>query len=870
MKKNLFIVWILMLPLAASAYYNPLQNFPTTSGGAGIEDSPYLIKNVDDLRTLMSDVNAGITYEGVYFKVTDDIDFKDEPQGELGNFVSMNGFKGIFDGNGKRLKNIINTGYLQSNWYYAGIFQKIENAVVKNVIIDESCSFTKGAFIASAINSTITGCVNYANVTGSGIVGYCNSCQISECINHGDIKTTMVGEHLGYGSGGIVGHVNKNTTISKCKNYGNFSPCDNSSMGETRDIGGIVGYNYGSAVEDCENYGNFDGTLSSVGGIVGTNQVWDSWDPQYEGYGSASIKRCNNYGNFSIYGAAAGIVYYNEGSWHPDGEGSYFQVECEISDCTNKGDVESSNASASGIVCNNQYASIIGCTNEGSVKSTGAFAGGIAAASAGKEADDGTIIWAKIKDCENKGEVIVLSAANYAYAGGIVGSPGYSTSHEIVNCKNSGHVTGYKNAGGIAGDGSTIMLDCFNSGNVTALRYDNSANAGAIAGGDYNDYGKKNNYYDSKVIVTSDGKELKGAMSRGCCDKDIAKDNGAVMNTFTIEAQPQGNDYWTTFFKNESANYQADENTTVYTAKRVLRELYDGTKVYRLLLTEVPDRIIKGCGQSYENLGVILKSSKSQITMTLTAEEPSEAAYSYNVLGGCDHPIESDGDDFVLTTGEKFGFIKFTGTELPANSAYTSSYSSYWPELVELELDGKVLYHIESGDLNDDGLANLSDRRLMVNAIMTGSYDDINVTMADMNEDGKVNASDLVLLVNKMNMLVQREESGYYLIGDHNGWNMTDKSYAFKREGSRSKGYYWVITVPSENMGCFKIAPASAFDNPDTFWSNLLCAEEDRCTELTGTIVKGDFGAWLLDVEGATSYTIRIVPSKVSYEIIAQ
>jgi hypothetical protein len=297
MKKNLFIVWILMLPLAASAYYNPLQNFPTTSGGAGIEDSPYLIKNVDDLRTLMSDVNAGITYEGVYFKVTDDIDFKDEPQGELGNFVSMNGFKGIFDGNGKRLKNIINTGYLQSNWYYAGIFQKIENAVVKNVIIDESCSFTKGAFIASAINSTITGCVNYANVTGSGIVGYCNSCQISECINHGDIKTTMVGEHLGYGSGGIVGHVNKNTTISKCKNYGNFSPCDNSSMGETRDIGGIVGYNYGSAVEDCENYGNFDGTLSSVGGIVGTNQVWDSWDPQYEGYGSASIKRCNNYGN---------------------------------------------------------------------------------------------------------------------------------------------------------------------------------------------------------------------------------------------------------------------------------------------------------------------------------------------------------------------------------------------------------------------------------------------------------------------------------------------------------------------------------------------------------------------------------------------
>jgi len=881
MKKSLFIAWMLLLPLVASAYYNPLQNFPTSSGGAGIEESPYLIRNVDDLKTLMSDVNAGITYEGVYFKVTDDIDFKDEPQGEHGNFVSMNGFKGIFDGNGKRLKNIVNKS--DGSNHNAGIFEKIENAVVKNVIIDESCTFTFGAFVARAYDSTISECINYGSVKGSGIVQYCKGSQISGCINYGVFTGAGVSMLNGMNCGGIVGYADVKTKISNCKNYGKPSA---ESAGNY--IGGIVGYIYGSTIEDCENHGDIEGLgRLGVGGIVGINQAKDSWDVQNEGYESASIKRCMNYGNISVLGTAAGIVCHNEGSWHPNGEGGYFPVLCDVMNSNNYGNVESKHMGAGGIVCTNSWGSIVGCVNEGSVTAISesiaypylsnspypGYAGGIAAASVGGSADDGTLIWARIKDCTNKGDVTVSISANYSYAGGIVGNANYSgenCSHEIADCDNSGNVTGYKYAGGIAGESSTIMSDCFNSGNVTALKYDDSAYAGAIAGGFYNDYGYKNNYYDSKVIVTSDGKELKGAMSRGCCDKDIAKDNGAVMKTFTIEAQPQGNEYWTTFFKNESANYQADENTTVYTAKRVLRELYDGTKAYRFLLTEVPDRIIKGSGQSYENLGVILKSSKSQITMTLTAEEPSEAAYSENNLGGCDHPIESDGDDFVLTTGEKFGFIKFTGTELPANSAYTSSYSSYWPELVELELDGKVLYHIESGDLNDDGLANLSDRRLMVNAIMTGSYDDINVTMADMNEDGKINAADLVLLVNKMNKLVQREESGYYLIGDHNGWNMTDKSYAFKREGSRSKGYYWVITVPSENMGCFKIAPASAFDNPDTFWSNLICAEEDRCTELTGTIVKGDFGAWLLDVEGATSYTIRIVPSKVSYEIIAQ
>lgn len=113
----------------------------------------------------------------------------------------------------------------------------------------------------------------------------------------------------------------------------------------------------------------------------------------------------------------------------------------------------------------------------------------------------------------------------------------------------------------------------------------------------------------------------------------------------------------------------------------------------------------------------------------------------------------------------------------------------------------------------------------------------------------------------------QLVETGYYLIGDHNNWDTSDKSYAFiKLEDDKT----WEITIPSEGVYCFKIAPASVYDNQDNFWANLLCTESDQNTEVNGMMVKGDYGAWLLNVEDAIGYTIRITPSEMTYEIKAK
>lgn len=112
---------------------------------------------------------------------------------------------------------------------------------------------------------------------------------------------------------------------------------------------------------------------------------------------------------------------------------------------------------------------------------------------------------------------------------------------------------------------------------------------------------------------------------------------------------------------------------------------------------------------------------------------------------------------------------------------------------------------------------------------------------------------------------VKLEEKGYYLVSDLNEWSTTDQSFPFIK---LDDGKTWEITFPSEDKSiCLKVAPASAYDHQDEFWSRLLCAPQDRWTELTGSMVVNG-GAWLLPVSlEAESYTMRIVPSEMTYAI---
>ena len=132
-----------------------------------------------------------------------------------------------------------------------------------------------------------------------------------------------------------------------------------------------------------------------------------------------------------------------------------------------------------------------------------------------------------------------------------------------------------------------------------------------------------------------------------------------------IEYESPGNEngdgYWSTYY-NSMGNFEADDNTKVYTAS--LDELQE-----KLVLTEVTDKIIKA-GQ-----GVILKSTNANANLTYTSAEGTEGFYTNNALKGFDEATTTtavEGTIYVLgeNSSKELGFYKYSGTTLNANKAY--------------------------------------------------------------------------------------------------------------------------------------------------------------------------------------------------------
>ena len=52
------------------------------------------------------------------------------------------------------------------------------------------------------------------------------------------------------------------------------------------------------------------------------------------------------------------------------------------------------------------------------------------------------------------------------------------------------------------------------------------------------------------------------------------------------------------------------------------------------------------------------------------------------------------------------------------------------------------------GDVNNDGVVNITDVTVLINAVMTESFGNINTANADMNGDGTINITDVTMLIN--------------------------------------------------------------------------------------------------------------------------
>ena len=132
---------------------------------------------------------------------------------------SKSQFRGVFDVQGDVISNL---NMNSSSSQYAGLFGYSEGLVIKNVILDSSCSIT------SAFNAS-------GRVFAGGIICYCKKwnnwpCNIENNVNMGNVTFSgdIIDSYFVY-LGGIVGYLYSdyspeyNSTIKICVNYGFLS-----------------------------------------------------------------------------------------------------------------------------------------------------------------------------------------------------------------------------------------------------------------------------------------------------------------------------------------------------------------------------------------------------------------------------------------------------------------------------------------------------------------------------------------------------------------------------------------------------------------------------------------------------------------------
>ena len=180
--------------------YPPIENYDeflaTISDDTWYDDTKteLAIEDVADFAAFVETVNSGNDFEGKTLKLSGDIDlyFKDITTNADGDPVTFrpigdtkyNGgkpFKGTFDGQGHTIKNLYQNGWdLGYQWgVYGsyGLFGNLQDATVKNVVLEGSESYIEGGDVSFIAGSATGDCV-FENITikSGTIATYNNGC----------------------------------------------------------------------------------------------------------------------------------------------------------------------------------------------------------------------------------------------------------------------------------------------------------------------------------------------------------------------------------------------------------------------------------------------------------------------------------------------------------------------------------------------------------------------------------------------------------------------------------------------------------------------------------------------------------------------
>lgn len=236
------------------------------TNGDGTENNPYLIETPQQLAYLSEKVNAGETFKGKYFKLTNDLDMGGENEftrigvfdkyfdsDNMQNVDNSKYFKGTLDGGNHVIDNL-KINYVNEELGGTGLFAcSTKETTIRNLIIGS--------------NSTITG-----GVTTGAFIGQMNGGLLENCENRAYVEANQY-------SGAVVG-VMEDGVVRCCSNRG--------KLYAATEIGGIVGQGAGTGqVEYCYNVGTVEAFGFGGGGIGGA--LYDTF----------SISNCYSIGSVS-------------------------------------------------------------------------------------------------------------------------------------------------------------------------------------------------------------------------------------------------------------------------------------------------------------------------------------------------------------------------------------------------------------------------------------------------------------------------------------------------------------------------------------------------------------------------------------------
>lgn len=191
--------------------------------GSGTEASPYLIYTVDDLYSISNNPAA-------HYKLMEDLDLGDNYQ----DAIAM--FSGVFDGNGKTIKNLKINSQLSN---YIGLFSRLSNARVKDLTISDAYIYSRahnvGALAGQINGGTISNCyveggeIYSSGTSVGGLAGSIYDAHLYQCSSTANVDS------LSSFIGGLVGQAGNTNKITQSYAIATVRGYNH--------IGGLTGFN---------------------------------------------------------------------------------------------------------------------------------------------------------------------------------------------------------------------------------------------------------------------------------------------------------------------------------------------------------------------------------------------------------------------------------------------------------------------------------------------------------------------------------------------------------------------------------------------------------------------------------------------------